>query len=295
LNDTQFHQVTADPDARQRHCQEMVKAYFERVTDTYRARWSDSFHFAVFKGGEPLKEALLATERWIADEAGLRAGMRVLDVGCGVGGPALNIAEHSGAHVTGVNLVERQLQIARRSAAERGLAERTAFVLGDAMRLDFADQSFDAAYEFEAGCHMPDKGQLCREVFRVLRPGGIFNGLDWMKRPDLDAAAEAEYIEPICRLFSVPHLATLGSFAADLEDAGFVVEVIEDVAVHGDILRNWEMVDNKAVRGVRGLLPFLIPPTLRMLTDSGLALSKAARAGAFLIGHWRARKPGGGV
>ena len=46
-----------------------------------------------------------------------------------------------------------------------------------------------------------------------------------------------------------------------------------------------------AIRGIRGLFPWLIPPTLRMLTDGGLALSRAARHGAFLVGHWIARKP----
>jgi sterol 24-C-methyltransferase len=291
MNDTEFQQVTADPRARFNRCQEMVTAYFERVTDTYRAKWSDSFHFAVFKGAEPLQEALLTTERWIATEGELQPGQRVLDIGCGVGGPALNIAGFTGAHVTGINLVERQVQIARKRAAERGLAGQTAFTIGDAMNLPFPPGSFDAAYEFEAGCHMPDKAQLCREAFRVLRPGGVFLGLDWLKKDGIAAADDAAYIEPIRRLFSVPELSTLASFRADLESAGFRIEVIEDVSVHGDILRNWEMVDNKAVRGIRGLLPFLIPPTLRMLTDSGLALSRAARAGMFLIGHWRARKP----
>jgi ubiquinone/menaquinone biosynthesis C-methylase UbiE len=269
----------------------MVQAYFDRVTDAYREKWSDSFHFAVFGGDETLEDALLATEKQIADEGKFRPGQRVLDIGCGVGGPALNIAAYSKAHVTGVNIVARQVEIARQRASERGLDDLTHFEVADAMSLPFADGSFDAAYVFDAGCHMPDKAAFCREAARVLRPGGCFLGLDWFKKDGLSQQDEEKYIEPICRLHSVPHLSGLTEFRGHLAGTGFEVQLVEDVAAKGNILRNWELVDTLAVRGIRGLLPWLIPPTLRMLTDGGLALAKAARMGAFVIGHWIAHKP----
>jgi ubiquinone/menaquinone biosynthesis C-methylase UbiE len=137
MNDAEFQRIAADPQARIANCQRMVVAYFDRVTDTYRRAWGDSFHFALFSGTETLPEAMVATERMLADEGGFRPGMRVLDIGCGVGGPALNIAEHSGAHVTGVNIVPHQVEIARRRAAERGLSERTHFEVADAMSMPF--------------------------------------------------------------------------------------------------------------------------------------------------------------
>ena len=159
------------------------------------------------------------------------------------------------------------------------------------MALPFADGFFDAAYVFDAGCHMPDKLAFCREAARILRPGGCFLGLDWFKKDGLSPAEEDRYIEPICRLHSVPHLSGLAEFGGYLAEAGLEVQMLEDVARKSNILRNWELVDTLAVRGIRGLLPWLIPPTLRMLTDGGLALAKAARVGAFVIGHWIARKP----
>jgi hypothetical protein len=79
--------------------------------------------------------------------------------------------------------------------------------------------------------------------------------------------------------------------------------------VRGNIDRNWELVDAKNMDGVRSFVPTLVmttikvlhtiapgllPPVLRILTDGGVALTEAARAGAFLIGHWRARKPAAG-
>jgi len=306
MNDSEFQRIAADPQARTASYERMVVAYFDRVTDTYRRAWGDSFHFALFSGAESLHEAMVATERGLADEGGFRPGMRVLDIGCGVGGPALNIAEHSGAHVTGVNIVPHQIEIARRRAVERGLAERTSFEVADGMRMPFPDGAFDAAYIFEAGCHMPEKARFYVECARVLRPGGVFLGNDWLQRDGLTTAEAAQHIEPICRTFAVPHLATLAELERYLAAAGLTVEVIEDVSARGNIQRNWELVDAKNMDGVRGILPALamttvkalrsiapglLPPVLRILTDGGVALTEAARAGAFLIGHWRARKP----
>jgi ubiquinone/menaquinone biosynthesis C-methylase UbiE len=291
MTDTEFQELLETPATRTAHYKEIMRAYFDRVTDTYRAKWSDSFHMAIFTGSEPLEQALVATERQVADLGGFRPGMKVLDVGCGVGGPALNIAEYSGVHITGVNIVEGQVAIARQRAAERGLSGQTRFEVADGMSMPFAGDSFDAVYIFEAGCHMPDKPRFYRECARVLRPGGVFLGNEWLKKEGLSVEEEETYIEPICRTFSVPHFITLVDLGTYLSDAGLVVEALENAAQHGDIMRNWVMVDNRAIRGIRGLLPWLIPPTLRMLTDGGLALSSAARVGAFLIGHWRARKP----
>jgi cyclopropane fatty-acyl-phospholipid synthase-like methyltransferase len=291
VEEAQFQAVVKDPAARRTHYREMVTEYFERVTDTYRMKWGESFHFAVFAGSEPLQEAILATERRLADEGGFRPGMKILDVGCGVGGPALNLAEYTGAHITGVNIVESQLAVARRRAADRGLSDRTRFVLCDAMDMDFPDDSFDAVYLFEAGCHMPDKPRFYRECARVLRSGGAFVGQDWFKRSQATPEEEARHVEPICRLFSVPSLISLTDLTRCLEDHGLSVQRCQNMAEQGDILRNWELVDGHVVRALHGWLPWLIPTDVRLLTDGGMALSRAARAGVFVLGQWCARKP----
>lgn len=291
MDDAEFQQVIRSPHERTARYKTMVPAYFDRVTETYREKWSDSFHFALFTGDESLPDALLATEKQIADEGKLRPGQRVLDIGCGVGGPALTIAAHTGAHITGVSITPRQVEIARQRALERGLEELTHFEVADAMALPFADGSFDAAYVFDASCHMPDKAAFCRETARILRPGGCFLGLDWFEKDGLSREEEERYVEPICRFHGVPHLSGLQEFGGYLADAGLEVQLLEDVAPKYKILRNFELIDTLTVRTLHGLLPWLIPPTLRMLTDGGLALVKAAKVGAFVMGHWIARKP----
>lgn len=269
----------------------MVPAYYQRVTDTYRKSWGESFHFAIFKGSEPLDQALLATEHWVAELGGFKPGMRILDVGCGVGGPALNIAEYSGAHVTGLNISEYQLGICRQRARDRGLAERTHFQLGDALAMPFADASFDAVYVFEVACHMPDKARFYRECARVLKPGGPFLGFEWLQRDQITREEETRWIEPICRLHSVPHLGSPTETRGWMEAAGLQVDVVESANAYGNFLKNWELLDEKTIDGIRGLPPDAVDPVLRMLTDGGIALAEAGRAGAFMIAHFKARKP----
>ncbi|WP_113703825.1 SAM-dependent methyltransferase [Nonomuraea lactucae] len=96
----------------------------------------------------------------------------VLDLGCGVGGPGLRVVARTGARVTGISISEEQIKTANRLAAEAGVADRAVFQHGDAMKLPFADETFDAVMALESLCHMPDRQQVLTEVCRVLVPGG---------------------------------------------------------------------------------------------------------------------------
>jgi hypothetical protein len=76
-----------------------------------------------------------------------------------------------------------------------------------------------------------------------------------------------------------------------MEAAGLDVEVVQTAAAYGNFLKNWELLDEKTIEGIRGVPPGAVDPVLRMLTDGGIALAEAGRAGAFMIAHFRARKP----
>ncbi len=98
---------------------------------------------------------------------------RLLDVACGSGGPAVRIAERTGAAVTGVDVHPDGIAAARNYAAARNLAASTVFVVHDAgRRLEFADASFDALVCIDAINHLPDRPRVLADWWRVLRPGG---------------------------------------------------------------------------------------------------------------------------
>jgi cyclopropane fatty-acyl-phospholipid synthase-like methyltransferase len=103
----------------------------------------------------------------------LGAGSRLLDVGCGSGGPALRLAETVGASVLGVDLLEEGIATATQLAQERGLDDRASFVRLDAGgRLPFDEASFDAILSIDAMCHLPNRLDILREWHRVTSPGG---------------------------------------------------------------------------------------------------------------------------
>lgn len=96
----------------------------------------------------------------------------VLDVGSGLGGPARCLASRFGCRVTGIDLTDEYCQAARLLSERTGLAHLVRFEQGDALRMPFADASFDAVWTEHVAMNIADKPSLYREMNRVLKPGG---------------------------------------------------------------------------------------------------------------------------
>jgi cyclopropane fatty-acyl-phospholipid synthase-like methyltransferase len=165
------------PLVRRRRTAAGVAAYFDLITDDGRLFYGESFHLGYFRtGSETLPQALEAHTDLVAGMARLQTGQHVLDVGCGIGAPALRIAERFGCQVTAVNTSHEQLRQGKRLVEERRMSRRVHIGRGDARALDFPDASFDAIVCLEAAGDIcvveEDKAQLVRELHRVLRSGG---------------------------------------------------------------------------------------------------------------------------
>ncbi|HKD11376.1 MAG TPA: GNAT family N-acetyltransferase [Thermoanaerobaculia bacterium] len=126
--------------------------------------------------GEDLGANSWLTPRELAEIAGLvglGASSRLLDVGCGPGGPAIRLARTSGCLVTGIDRDEHGIARARACAASEGLEGRARFEIVDAGgALPFEPQSFDAVVCIDAVNHFPDRAAVFGQWRRVLRPGG---------------------------------------------------------------------------------------------------------------------------
>lgn len=99
---------------------------------------------------------------------------RVIDIGTGTGIVAMEIAKHiaSPAHVTGIDLSQGMLARARENSDEAGLEDRVNFVLMDAEKLEFEDNSVDGVVSLYSLLHLPDPERAVKEFYRVLRTGG---------------------------------------------------------------------------------------------------------------------------
>ncbi|MCX7305892.1 MAG: methyltransferase domain-containing protein [Hyphomicrobiales bacterium] len=158
-------------------------------------RLVDEFHI----GGAEATAALLS-------DLDIRAGMDVLDIGCGIGGPARAIALETKANVTGVDLTPDFVEAASALSSMAGMDDRVVFTVGSALNLPFADATFDFATLLHVGMNIADKPQLFREAHRVLRPAGVFalyevmrtgDGIlsfpvPWAEREELSALAAPE-------------------------------------------------------------------------------------------------------
>jgi SAM-dependent methyltransferase len=103
----------------------------------------------------------------------LRPTRRLLDVGCGSGGPTLHVARRTGCQVVGVELSEEAVAEATRRAHEAGLETRSSFLQADSSEpLPFEDGTFDALICIDAINHLPDRARVLGDWARVLRPGG---------------------------------------------------------------------------------------------------------------------------
>lgn len=170
-------------------------------------------------GGHPATLHLLAG-------LGLRPGMRVLDIGCGIGGAARTAALCSGAHVTGLDLTPGYVAAATLLSELTGLGDSTSFETGNATAMNFADAAFDAAYTIHAAMNIADKAALYHEAARVLKDHALFGVYDVMAEPGADMG-DLRFPLPWADSAATSFLATAQETTAMLEEAGFAVVAAE--------------------------------------------------------------------
>ncbi len=117
-------------------------------------------------------------KRRLADLAGVRPGTRALDLACGTGDIAFELAAR-GARVVGLDLTPRMIELARVKPVPRRAAVAPAFLVGDMMALPFPDASFDLVTAGYGLRNVPIVETALAEIGRVLRPGGRVLSLDF--------------------------------------------------------------------------------------------------------------------
>ena len=171
---------------------------------------------------------------------GLRDGMKVLDVGCGVGGPAREIATFSGAHITGLNNNDYQIERAKHYAKKQGLAHQVSFTKGDFMQMPFEPETFDAIYAIEATVHAPSLEGVYSQIYRALKPGGVFGVYEWLMTDnyDNDNVHHREIRLGIEQGDGISNMVRISEGIQAIKAAGFELEITEDLADRQDV-RPW--------------------------------------------------------
>lgn len=154
-------------------------------------------------------------------------GQHVLDVGSGLGAiDILLVEEYGAASVLGVDVEAHLIDSSRERTSVAGLADRISYRLVEPGPLPFDDASFDVVFTKDAIVHIPEKAPFYAEVLRVLRPGGMFVGSDWLRGgPETMTDVSRQWLELVHLNFEMQDLAHT---QAAIESAGFVNVAMRD-------------------------------------------------------------------
>ena len=228
----------ARPSAAARPPVDLATYYTEAGMD-YRA-WSRGFnmHFGYWRRWlNPLARERMLEEmsRQVFRRLALAPGMRVIDLGCGLGAPARRlVAEHAVA-LTAVTIVPWQIEKARALTAEMPAAPRgtVQWLHGDYTALALPAASYQAAFSIEASCHAPGaaKEPFVAECARLLEPGGRLVIADGFMRGEEGMPRwYARLLGFMTRSWAVERFANLDAFTAALQRHGFAIEAVEDAS-----------------------------------------------------------------
>ncbi|NNM55795.1 class I SAM-dependent methyltransferase [Acidocella sp.] len=155
-----------------------------------------------------------------ATELGFKPGMLLLDIGAGLGGASRHFAYEHNCRVTGIDITEDYVRLAKTLARRVGLESEVAYLHGSALDLPFEPASFDGAYMLHAGMNIREKSRLFQQIRRVLKPGALFGIYDVMREA---GGAQLSFPLPWAATPGASFVETPATYRRLLEDAGFIL------------------------------------------------------------------------
>ena len=220
----------------------------------------------------------LAATDALAHHAKINESTHVLDLCCGLGGPARYLAYHHGCRVTGVDMNTDRLAGAVRLTERTKLQDRVLFHHANALQTGLADETFDVIVSQEAFCHIPNKKTLITECVRLLKTGGRIVYTDILARNSMTNEIRGRLENEM--VFS--ELSTLEQYCHLLEEKGCQVVEVEDLS------DNWAQILVDRLAMYRSLKE-------QTVSSFGLAhFQKWDRTYSFFVGLYRSGELGGG-
>ena len=234
-----------------------IRKFYDASSGLWESIWGEHMHHGYYgKNGnykldrrqaqiELIEELLL----W-ADCSINNPPQNIIDVGCGIGGSTLHLAEKFGSRATGITLSPVQVSRAKERAAEMGLASKVNFEVANALEMPYEDNTFDLVWSLESGEHMPNKAQFLSECYRVLKPGGKMIFATWCHR-ETDSLAgdltpsEVAHLKEIYRVYCLPYVISLSEYREIAIECGFENLKSDDWSIAVEPF--WDVVIDSAI------------------------------------------------
>lgn len=179
----------------------------------------------------------------LADHLPIKARQRILDIGCGLGGPARYMANRFQCNVSGLDITEPFVQAANKLTALVQMQGQVQIELGDGQHLPYPDAAFDGAYTQHVTMNVADRPRFFAEAYRVLKPGAFFA----LTEHGLGPKGEPHHPVPWSADGTGAYLITPSETESLLQRSGFASVVIEDTGAR--YLEGYRIAIDRAGKG----------------------------------------------
>jgi len=220
-----------------------VADHYDELDGFYRDLWGEHVHHGLWASRqESPEQAVRKLVEVVAEQAELKPGARVVDIGCGYGAVARLFASIHGAKVTAITLSSAQYRYAK----ELEPGSNPTYLLGDWFSAELPPESFDAAVAIESFEHMANKLGFFQRAFHLLVPAGRLVVCAWLARDGISRWQSRCLLEPICREGRIPHLLSAPELIAQAEAVGFTADCWQDQTEQ--VWRTWSTVMGRLFR-----------------------------------------------
>jgi sterol 24-C-methyltransferase len=313
-NVASFDKIFSDVNGNVQHSAydaDVANSFYNLATDFYEYGWGDSFHFGFRKAGEPHSRAILNSQNFVATKLQVGDMARVLDMGCGIGGPLRGVVRATGANITGLTINKHQVQRAREitSRLTPYMQARSHFVVQDYLNVvGMEENAYDAAFYMESSLHTETRDKTFAQAYKLLKPGGRLVAMEYNLLPGWNAsdpehaklmelhlhgngAAKTPTIEEDLQFFRTAGFEVVEHF--DFMALGKQLYGDDEVAWWEDLQPNWRFQLLPAHPWIRrplpiilnffaklGLVPEDVPRAAELMNAGGDGLSGLGKVGA---------------
>jgi tocopherol O-methyltransferase len=213
---------------------QQIQQFYDASSGLWEGIWGEHMHHGYYgvdgqrkidrrQAQIDLIEELL---RWSEYQTTVGTTPKIIDIGCGIGGSSLYLADKLAAEVVGITLSPVQANRATERSIAAGLKDVSTFKVANALDIPYEDNTFDLVWTLESGEHMPDKTKFLQECYRVLKPGGRLIFATWCHRPTDEIAgeltpAEIRHLDAIYEVYCLPYVISLPEYEEITNKCGF--------------------------------------------------------------------------